>query len=62
MSYPKKINPEILRLQLKLLKYENQLNELLLLQNLHWTDEISIRILSLQVRDIRAQIVIASQY
>ena len=61
MSYPKKINPEILRLRLKLLEYENQLNELLLLQNPHWTDEISIRILRLQVRDIRAQIAIASQ-
>ena len=60
MSYPKKINPEILRLQLKLLKYENKLNELLLLQNPHWTDEISIRILRLQVRDIKAQIAIVS--
>ena len=61
MSYPKKINPEILRLQLKLLKYESKLNELLLLQTSHWTDEIAIRILRLQVRDIKVQIAIASQ-
>ena len=61
MSYPKKINPEILRLQLKLLKYESKLNELLLLQTSHWTNEIAIRILRLQVRDIKVQIAIASQ-
>ena len=61
MSYPKKINPEILRLQLKLLKHENKLNELLLQRGSQWIDEVAIRIVRLQIRDIRVELAMVSQ-
>ena len=44
-----------------LLKHENRLDEILLQRGSQWIDEIALRVVRLQIRDIKVQIAMVSQ-